>query len=183
MKKLLLALLLFPLLCNAQSDHIDILQENRIDAATGDSIMHTYWFVLARATIGDPLNLFFRITRINNEYFLDVKAMDAGDNMVIARGEPLDLLLDDGNKIRLYNSEYEASCIGCGARGYAGSDAQGVLLTYPIYKADLQKLQYRYPDKVRLYNADGYWYKRIDVNNSDVFIHEINLISNSRARN
>ena len=182
MKKILLIVFLIPFICQAQSYREEYLCENRIDEYTHDSIMRTNWFVLARGVIGDQFNLFFRISSINGEYFLDLKAMDAGYLIVVARNAPLDLLLEGDIKIRLYNSSYQASCTGCGARGYNGSDAHGITLSYPVPKADMEKLQYYYLDKVKLYCANGYWLKKVNDNNSELFMSQVNLIYNSGIR-
>lgn len=155
------------------------LQESRIDENSGDSLMSTYWHVLARGTVGDPFNVFYRLTSVNGAYAIQLKMMNAGRKIVIAKNAQLQLLLDNDRKLVLYNKEYRNSCKGCGARGLIGSDAHGVTVTYPIGSKDMAMLQYAYLEYVKVYSAEGYWLKRISERNSDIFIDQARLMLNT----
>ena len=182
MKKLLLILVIFPLLAGAQGRRFFKLEENRVDPWSRDSVLSSYWHLLARGTIKDHLSVFFRISSVNGACTLQLKVMNAGNGIVVARNTPLDLYLDNGRKITLFSAEYQASCRGCGATGYGGSDAPGIMLSYPIPPHHLAQLQYGYVDKIKLYCADGYWFKTISENNSDVFLSQVEMVVNTGVR-
>ncbi len=179
MRKLLIVLMLLPFCAPAQSYKDDKLQDNFIDRSSGDSVLHTYWHVLCRGNITDQLTIFYRFSKINDRYSLDIKVMDAGSDVVVARNAELRLLLDDGSSLSLYNSAYAVSCIGCGARGYMGSDAPGISLSYPVSGKEMTKLQRSYVERVKIYVAYGYWQRSVHEYNSEVFFKQANLVFNS----
>ncbi|MCW3122897.1 MAG: hypothetical protein JWQ38_2389 [Flavipsychrobacter sp.] len=179
MKRMVFLLFLLPVLCQAQSYKLSALEENRVDESTHDAVARTYWHVFSRGTMRDPLSISYRISRINNEYFLDIKMMDAGDKIIVAKNEPLELLQNDEERITLYNAEYAASCRGCGARTYTGNDAPGIMLSYPFHKADIVQLKRSYIKKIKLHSEEGYWFKKVNEQNSEIFLNQLNLVLNA----
>lgn len=164
MKKTVLIFLFAPLFCLAQQHH------------AGEKVTRTAWDVLVRATFRYPLNIFYSISCVNGSYFLDLRAMHSDHNMVVARGAELALMLEDGTTVQLFNSAYATSCTGCGARGYATNNEEGISLSYPLTKNDMETLRDSYVDFVRLYNASGFWEKRVSENNGEILMKEIAAI-------
>lgn len=176
MKRLLLLLLLLPGICEAQEYLSGKLAENRIDEATHDTIKRTYWQVLERGGFSRKLNSFYRISRINNDICLDLKIIEGGTVFVVARNAGLKLLLENGNILILHNSEYKISCTGCGSRGYGGSAAQGVLLSFTLSTADLKILQRYYVTAIGINTGEDYLEKKVNETHSELLMDEIKLV-------
>ena len=66
------------------------------------------------------------------------------------------LKLSNDEIIRLPNLKYEITCTGCAAKGFAGSAAQGVNVSYILDKDQLEKLKSYEVVKIRVYTTDGY---------------------------
>jgi|GEM_PF-4817439 len=180
MKRILLVVFMLPLLCNGQSIRLSTLAENRVDEFSHDTIATTYWHTLSHGTISDPLNISFRICRTNNSYSVEIKMMDAGTKTVVPKNAAFEISLENGELVTLYNSEYQAICRGCGAINYNGNDAPGITLIYPLNKADIVSLQRSYISKLKLYSAEGYWHKRVNERNSELFMNYLELLINAR---
>lgn len=170
MKKLLLALLLFPLLCSAQRYRNDKLEISQ------DTIKASYWQVLRRATARNPLTTFFRITNISDQYNLELKVMLGGASFVVARSAELELEFGNGDYINLFNSEYQKSCMGCGARKFERSDLQGVTLSFPISSENLDKLLHHYVFHLRLHMDQNLPGASITDNRSEDFMDALWLV-------
>src|SRR5258708_2866566 len=112
MRKILLAFFLFPVLCSAQKYRNDVLEISQ------DTIKCSYWQVLQRCTARNPMTTFFRIANINDNYYLQLKVMLGGMSFVVPRSAELELEFNNDQYITLFNSEYQKSCRGCGARKF-----------------------------------------------------------------
>ena len=177
MKKLFLLLLIFlPGLCDAQEYLSDQLAENRIDEAAHDTIKRSYWQVMERASFSRKLNTFYRISSINGKIFLDLKIIEGGTVFVVARNAELKLVLENGTILILHNSAYQVSCKGCGARGYGGSGAQGVMLSFPINNSDLRTLLHNYIAEIGINTGEDYLEKKVNATHSELFIDELKLV-------
>jgi hypothetical protein len=180
MKKIILCLLiLLPGLCHGQEYLRYELAENRVDEVTHDTIKRSYWQVLERGGLSRKLNTFYRISRINHKYFLDLKIIEGGDVFVVARNAELRLVLEDGNILLLHNQEYEVSCNGCGARGYNGSGAQGVMLSFAVSSADLHTLFRHYITNIGINTGEDYLEKKVNDVHSELFVDELRLVYHS----
>jgi hypothetical protein len=180
MKRVLLVVFMLPFLCNGQSIRLSTLAENRVDEFSHDTIATTYWHTLSHGTISDPLNISFRICRINSSYSVEIKMMDAGTKTVVPKNAAFEISLENGELVTLYNSEYQGICRGCGAINYNGNDAPGITLIYPLNKADIVSLQRSYISNLKLYSAEGYWHKKVNERNSELFMNYIELAINAR---
>ena len=180
MKKLLLLFLLLPFLSNAQSQFSDRLATDVIDETTHDVVKRSFWQVFERGNFRKNINTFYRISSINGNYYLELKVIHGGDVFVVPRNGEFKLRLENGDQITLYNSEYKVTNRGAGARGWAGNDAQGVYLTFPITNKDMITLLHNYVDRIRLYTVDGYMEKRIPEYHSELFMDEVALVYYSK---
>ena len=180
MKKLLLLLVILPYLSKAQSEFSDRLATDATNEHTHDVIKRSYWQVLERGNLRKNINTFYRISSVNGAYYLDLKVIHGGDFFVVPRNGELKLRLENGNVITLYNSEYKTTSIGEGARGWAGSGAEGVMLSYLINDNDIKELLHNYVDRIRLYSGDGYIEKSISEHRSELFMDEVSLVYYSK---
>jgi hypothetical protein len=180
MKKMLLLLILLPGLSKAQGEFSDKLATDVIDEATHYAVKRTYWQVFERGNLRKNINTFYRISSIDGELYLDLKVMHGGDVFVVPRNGELELRLENGNILTLYNAEYTASSTGAGARGWAGSSAAGATLSYRISDKDVKTLLHNYVDRIRIYTGDTYYEKRIPEYRSERFMDEVGLVYYSK---
>ena len=170
MRKLLLALFLFPLLCSAQKYRNDKLEISE------DTIKSTYWQVLKRASARNPLTAFFRISNINDHYFLELKVMLGGASFVVPRNAELELEFNNNEYINLFNSEYRKSHMGGGARQFERNDLQGVTLSFPISDENMDKLLRHYLFHIRLHLDQNLPGATINENRSEDFMDALWLV-------
>ena len=181
MKKILLFLfILLPGMCGAQEYRAGELSENRIDESAHDTIRRSNWQVLERGGITKKLNTFYRISRINGKFFLDLKIIEGGDIFVVARNAELKLMLENGNILILYNSAYQVSCIGCGDVGFAGGGAQGATLLFPLADADIHTVLQYYVAKIGINTGGNYMQKTVNEKHSELFVDELKLVMKAR---
>jgi hypothetical protein len=173
----ILAFFLFPLIGRAQYFPPDRLAENTIDKTTGEHIKRTHWHVLQRAVIRNPLNTFYRLSKINDDYYLELKVVK-GDvkPFVVAKYEELRLGLEPGCVVTLRNTEYTRSCAGCGSRADRENGPQGVLLTYPIKAKNLSLLQQYYVNRVRIYFNDMFFESPVKERNGEILMESLWLL-------
>jgi len=133
------------MLCTAQRYRNDKLEVSE------DTIKSSYWQTLRRATARNPLTAFYKISNINNNYFLELKVTLGGPSFVVARSAELELEFNDGKYITLFNTEYKKSCLACGTRKFEGNDMQGVTLSFPISKENMDALLHKYLYHFRLH--------------------------------
>ena len=170
MRKLLLALFLFPLLCSAQRYRNDKLEISQ------DTIKASYWQVFQRATARNPMTTFFRIANVNDHYFLELKVMLGGASFVVARNAELELEFGNGDYINLFNSEYKKACMGCGARQFERNDLLGVTLSFPISEDNMDKLLRHYVFHIRLHMDQNLPGASINENRSEDFMDALWLV-------
>jgi hypothetical protein len=182
MKKLLLLLLLLPGICLAQFSAKDglektqYLQEDFVDATTGDTIKRTHWLVLQRGSVERKLNIYFRISSVNHSYIIDLKVIQGASTFAVAKYAPLQMKLENGAELTLYNTEYQRSCKGCGARGYKGNDAEGVELSYPITEAALALLLDAHVARLKFTDGNGTYNRPVKENEAQTLMEELDLV-------
>ena len=177
MKKMFLLLFIsLSGVCNAQEYLRYQFAENRIDEASHDTIKRTYWQVFERAGLSRKLNTFYRISDINGSRSLDLKIIEGGSTFVVARNAELRIVLGNGNILILHNSVYKVSCPGCGARGYGGSAAQGVMLSFLLDNSAIHTLQRNYVAKIGINTGEDYLEKKVNSYHSELFMDELELV-------
>lgn len=181
MKNLCLLLILIPSLCFSQTFPQGSFAENRVDEATHDTIMRTYWQVMERSGLSRKLNTFYRISRINDNIYIDLKVIEAGRPFVVPRGAELKILLENGNILLFHNKSYQVSCAGCGARGFAGSSVQGAVLSFEVTDYNMRQLMHHYIARIGINTGDDYLEKRITVEHSEVFMSELRMVRDAAA--
>jgi hypothetical protein len=177
MDKLLVLLALFcSQVCSAQYIPSDKLATDRVDEQTHQSIKRTYWHVLRRATLSNPLNIFFRVSAIGNDHSLELKITKRDVGFVVGRNEPLECYMSDGRVVTLYNSTYQHTTNGAGSRN-GKHDGPGVWLTYPMTATDLAELQRCNVVRLRIHSEGSFMGCGILDDNSDLFRDEMRLIT------
>jgi len=131
--------------------------EDKIDEFTKNSVKRTSWEKLVFEL---DLTAYFRISKINDIFYFDLKAMDQSV-FSIAEGQEIMFKLKNGKIIKLNNLEYALTCTGCGAIGYAGSGGIGIKVSYEISKEFLDLLRANQVEKIRIYTSKGYIEKEI----------------------
>ncbi len=177
MKRLLPALfLLLPFSSIAQGQFWNNLAIDYVDEASHDVVKCSYWQVLERGNLHRTMNTFYRISSINGQLYLDLKIIQGGDVFVVPRGGEFKLLLEDGNIVTLHSTEFRTTDKGDGARHWAGSGAEGLLVTYPISREDAKTILHSYVARIRLYMGDGFVERRITPTHSELFKDELDLV-------
>lgn len=151
------------------------LEENKVDEFTGNSVKRTSWEILNQTM---KFNAFSRISRINENTYLDLKIMIGGKVFAIAEGDELMLKLSNDEIIKLQSIKYEITCTGCGARGYSGSQAQGLSVIYSIANDQIEKLKNNSIIRVRIYTTNGYVEEDTKPKNADIIMNALKLTDN-----
>ena len=92
------------------------LVTNKIDGFTNSSIKRTSYERLNWSTsfVG-----YFRISKINENTYFDLKMMINTSVFSINKGQEIMFKFFSGEIIKLPNIEYAITCTGCGAKGFA----------------------------------------------------------------
>jgi hypothetical protein len=182
MKRLLLPalMLLLPVFSMAQGQFWDRLSQDYVDDSTHDVVKCSYWQVLERGNLHRTMNTFYRISSINGNLYLDLKIIQGGDVFVVPRNGKFQLLLEDDNVVTLSNTEFKTTSKGAGARRWAGSGAEGIMLSFPISRDDAKLMVQNHVDRIRLYSVDGFVERRITDTHSELFRDEMRLVYYSR---
>jgi hypothetical protein len=150
MKKIIFALLIIfsSVVLQAQS-----LEKNEVDEFTGHTVKQTSW-----ETFNNSMSFtgYFRISKINESYFFDLKMMIGSKIFSIDQGQEFMFKLSNDEVIILKNLEYTIACKGCGAKGFAGSQGYGIQTSYVLTPDQVQALFQKDIIKVRIYTNDGY---------------------------
>jgi hypothetical protein len=128
------------------------LEENKIDEFTNIKVKRTSWETLNNTM---EFTAYFRISRLNDIDYFDLKMMNAGI-FSIGKGQELMFKLSNGEIVKLQNIEYAITCTGCGAIGFGGSAGQGIQVSYLIDKENFEKLKSNSVVKIRIYTNSGY---------------------------
>lgn len=128
------------------------LEENYIDEFTGNSVKRTSWETLNMTM---QFTAYYRISKINDHYYLNLKMM-LNKVFSISKDQEFMFKLDDGTVLKFLNLEYTTTCRGCGAKGFSGSEAQGIEVSYPVKKEQIDILINNRIEKLRIYTNDGY---------------------------
>ena len=127
---------------------------NKIDDFTGNTVKRTSWETLNMTM---KFTAYFRISKINDNYYFNLKMMLGGGSVFsIGEGQEFMFKLSNGEIIKLPNLEYAITCTGCGAKGFSGSQAQGIQVSYRIMPEQIEKLKNNPAIKIRIYTNDGY---------------------------
>ena len=156
-----------------QPTYSQSLEEDKVDEFTGNSIKRTSWEILNQTM---KFNAFTRISEINGNVYLDLKLM-TGKVFAIDEGDEFMLKLNNDEILKLQNLKYEITCTGCGARGYSGSQAQGLSVVYLLSKDQIDKLLEFGIMKIRIYTTDGYLEEDLKTKNSNVLMNSLKLLN------
>lgn len=129
------------------------LVENKIDDFTNNTVKRTSWETINMTM---KFTAYFRISKINDNFYFDLKMMIGTGVFSIGEGQEIMFKLSDGEIIKLPNLEYAITCTGCGAKGFSGSQAQGIKVSYGITPEQIKKLKNNLAIKIRIYTNDGY---------------------------
>jgi len=129
------------------------IEENKVDEFTGNSVKRTSWETL---NMSMSFTAYFRVSKINDNYYLGIKMMMGGDVFAINEGDEIMFKLSNDEIVKLQNLEYTITCTGCGAKGFAGSAGEGIEVSYPMTKEQVQKLTSNNVVKMRVYTNKGY---------------------------
>ena len=182
MKRLLLPALLFlaPMGGFAQGQFWDRLAQDYVDESTHDVVKSSYWQVFERGSLHRTMNTFYRVASINGKLFLELKIIQGGDVFVVPRNGEFKLLLEDGKIVTLYNTEYKTTTKGDGARHWAGSGAEGLMLSFPLTRDDASAIVHSYVKRIRLYTGEGFVERRITDTHAELFKDEMSLVYYSK---
>lgn len=142
------------------------IETNEVDEFTGTSIVRTSWEVLTKNM---QFSAFYRFSKEDDKIFISLKIMKQ-NHFSINEGDKLMIKLKDGGVLSAKSEQYEVSSLGAGARGFAGSAAPGLQLSYLITPDQLDKIKKSPPMKLRLYLSSGYVENKITPKNADVLM-------------
>ena len=153
------------------------LTENKVDEFTKNTVKRSSWELFNKGSFSaNSFRSFFRLSQINDAIYLDIKMMPIGGGVYsISKGAKLMFKIDTGQIISVENLEYSLSCRGCGARGFAGSEAMGTQTSYRISKEDLLFLKTKLIHKIRIYTNDGYMEDEVSDKVRELLVGTIKL--------
>lgn len=130
------------------------LEENKIDDFTKNTVKRTSWETL---NMSMKFTAYFRISKINEHTYFDLKmGIGLGEIFSIGKDQEIMFKLANDSIVSLPNLEYALTCKGCGAKGYMGSAAQSIQVSYPINIEQIEFLKKEKALKVRVYTNTGY---------------------------
>lgn len=180
MKKIILLMLLIPCFCFGQK-----IEENKYDEFTDNSVMRTSWEDLCTENhvLKSSFNMFYRISRINDHYYFDVK-LGLDNVFSISDKDMLMLKLENDFIIKLENTKYKISEKGGAFTGKFSQQymapKQGVYIHYMISKEQLDLISKYSLTKIRVYTTDGYYEKDVKMKNYNKFKKSIGLITSTK---
>ncbi len=130
-----------------------VLKENKVDDFTNNTIKRTSWESINMTM---QFAAFFRISKINDNTFFDLKMLKGKSVFSIDEGQELMLTMSNQDIVKLPNLEYTVTCLGCGAKGLVGSKCQGINVSYPLTNEQIEVLKTYTGKKLRIYTNDGY---------------------------
>lgn len=168
MKKLFLLLFFSATLSNAQK-----ISENYIDDFTKNHIKRTDWEAL---TFEMKAVTHYRLSKIDDQYFFQLKIMLGDVFFSINENEELMLKLSNEEIVTLKNLKYTTTCVGCGSTGFNGSKAQGIYVSYNLSNENFQSLKENKVSKIRISTSKGLIDLDIKVKKADTLIEVLKLI-------
>ncbi|MBE2290395.1 MAG: hypothetical protein IAE95_12625 [Chitinophagaceae bacterium] len=132
----------------------------------------TDWQNLSRPSVKNHFCCFYRFGFSGGEYFLDLKVSVGGVKFIVAKNAMLEIEMECGDTVKLYNTKYEKSCRGCGAI-WKESDVHGVTLRFPMTADDLRKLAHDYPGHVRLHLPENVVGSYFTIRRTELFKGEV----------
>jgi len=164
--------LLFVLFCYSSHGQGLSASGKHIDADEHSATNTTSWVSLVRPTVRNPLNAFYRFLYNNGEYKLELKISAGGVPFTVAQNAKLELVLENGEELFLYNEHYQHSCKGCGSRS-AEANIPGVTLSFPARKKDIDAMCDNYLGHIRLYLADCVLGSSLTLRRTETFRQEL----------
>lgn len=148
------------------------LEENKVDELTNTNIQRTSWETLNMTL---RFNSYFRISRINEQNYLDLKMM-IGKPFSIKEKDELMFTLSNGEFVKLLNLKDAKTCIGCGAIGFNGSIAAGIEVSYILDKEQFEKLKNNTVVKINVYTSKGYVEEKVKEKNGKKISTALSLL-------
>ena len=148
------------------------IAEDKIDEFTKTSIKRTSWESLTSSII---YTSYFRFSKINDDFFLDIKLID-GNVFSIDEGQKIMFKLSNDKILALQNLEHQITCTGCGAKGFVGSTGQGIQVSYPLNKENFDMLKEYDVLKIRIYTSEGFREGDLKTKNLKKFKKGLSLI-------
>lgn len=155
------------------------LTEDKMDEFTKVWIKRTSWAALTKdPTSMKPYRSAFRVCKINDKVFLDLKMMLGDKVYSINEGDPIMFLFESGEVVKIYSNEFAITSTGAGAEGYGGSSELGTNTTYDLSPEVIEKIQTSKIKKIRIYISDSY-IEQEDKRNADKHLKRcLTLINN-----
>lgn len=166
---ILTACLLIPYWATSQK-----IAVNETDEFTGNRVIKTEWEKLSAYL--DFTVTYSRISKINGDYFLEIKHMNDKIN-TIPKEEIMYLKLKNGEIIELLNLETTVSSHGGGSIGFAGSKALGFHLIFHLPEMTYYKLRESLLEKIRINTSEGYIEVEVVEKKAKVFLNCLKLFS------
>ncbi len=171
-KTILIFTILFSLQGFAQT-----LQENKTDDNTKSAVKRTSWEKLVYQLNSVKFTCYFRFSKIDSSYFMDIKLVNGGNEFSIDKNNKLMLRLSNDTLYTLFNTTYVTTSAGAGAVGSAGSQGLGIQTSYFSVKDKTFKMLERFPiKKFRIYTSDGYLESDVLDRFSAIVIASIKLL-------
>ncbi|MBL7692989.1 MAG: hypothetical protein JNM41_15450 [Flavipsychrobacter sp.] len=152
------------------ASYADLIVSGRTNEVA-DTIF-TDWQNLSRPSIKNHFCSFYRFGFSAGAYFLDLKVSVGGVKFIVARNALLEIEMECGDTVKLYNTRYEKSCRGCGAV-WKESDVHGVTLRFPMTADDLAVLAHDYPGHIRLHLPDNVAGSNFTIRRTELFRGEV----------
>lgn len=169
MKNLFLILFaLFTAYCNAQK-----ISEDHIDEFTKNHVKRTDWEGL---TFEMKAVTSYRFSKIDNQYFIQLKIMLGDVYFSINENDELMLKLINEEIVTLKNIKYTTTCVGCGSTGFNGSQSQGINVSYNISNEQYQLLTQNTISKIRIYTSKNYIDLEIKKKKADILQKALKLL-------
>jgi hypothetical protein len=170
--------LIFLLVFSLSSLNAQKLTEDKMDEFTKVWIKRTSWAALTKDPSSmRPYRSAFRICKVNDRVYLQLKMMLNNSVYSIKEGSPLMFLLEGGDVVTINSNEYAITNYGDGAEGSGGSDNLGTNTTYDLSNEVIEKLLKGKITKIRIYTSE-FFVEQEDKRNADKHLKRCLLLIN-----
>lgn len=137
---------------------------SEVDEFTGVQKVITSWEYIGYSMGFSPK---IRIIKSDNLYMINLKAITHPKTLSVDENNRFLIKFEDGTILELFNSEYTASCVGCGATGFGGSEGHGINLYFRANEQDLFDIEKKTIVKVRLEANQGYFESKTKLKHAE----------------
>jgi hypothetical protein len=132
------------------------LKEDKVDKFTKKAVKKTSWEKLIGKGGMSSLSTNYRISKIDNDKFFELKMMMNNKVYSVNKGDKIIFLFTNDETVELSAMETQVASKGAGATGYVGSEGWGTHTIYQLTEENISKFKTNIIKSVRIYTSEKY---------------------------